>query len=151
MPMPVQPLKAVAVIVITQKIAPEVLYGGGLAIGIAMLLLTVTGGNRVACPNRSETSRFAGFSSALELQLSLLALKDYVQADGMRGYVLAVFHSFVIIASSWATGDFRQRCPVFVLGSRFTRLCSSSTAHDFASAAGVQSSARSANDRRSTA
>ena len=37
-PMPVQPLKAVAVIVITQKIAPEVLYGGGLAIGIAMFL-----------------------------------------------------------------------------------------------------------------
>ena len=33
MPMPVQPLKAVAVLVITQKIAPEILYGGGLAIG----------------------------------------------------------------------------------------------------------------------
>ncbi|HMA19446.1 MAG TPA: putative sulfate/molybdate transporter, partial [Gemmatimonadaceae bacterium] len=28
MPMPVQPLKAVAVLVITQKVAPEVLYGG---------------------------------------------------------------------------------------------------------------------------
>jgi hypothetical protein len=44
MPMPVQPLKAVAVLVITQKVAPSVLYGGGLAIGIAMLLLTVSGG-----------------------------------------------------------------------------------------------------------
>src|SRR5512141_3485726 len=44
MPMPVQPLKAVAVLVITQKVAPEVLYGGGLAIGIVMLVLTVSGG-----------------------------------------------------------------------------------------------------------
>ena len=33
-PMPVQPLKAVAMIVITQKVAPGVIYGGGLAIGI---------------------------------------------------------------------------------------------------------------------
>ena len=43
MPMPAQPLKAVAVIVITQKLAPNVLYGGGLAIGMVMLLLSITG------------------------------------------------------------------------------------------------------------
>src|SRR5687768_2596523 len=47
MPMPVQPLKAVAVIVIAhsagKNISPEVLYGGGLAIGFTMLLLTLTG------------------------------------------------------------------------------------------------------------
>src|SRR5882757_9528328 len=46
-PMPVQPLKAVAVMVIAQKatakITGDVIYGGGLAIGIMMLLLTVTG------------------------------------------------------------------------------------------------------------
>src|SRR5581483_4025162 len=43
-PMPVQPLKAMAVIVITQKLPSAVLYGGGLAIGAVMLALTVTGG-----------------------------------------------------------------------------------------------------------
>src|SRR6267142_197039 len=37
LPMPVQPLKAVAVIVITQKIGGDLIYGGGLAIGITML------------------------------------------------------------------------------------------------------------------
>ena len=37
LPMPVQPLKAMAAIVIAQKIQPNVLYGGGLAIGVAML------------------------------------------------------------------------------------------------------------------
>src|SRR5713101_6639205 len=42
MPMPVQPLKAMAALVITQKLGGDVLYGGGLAIGIVMLLLSVT-------------------------------------------------------------------------------------------------------------
>src|SRR5437588_4662045 len=36
MPMPVQPLKAVAALVITQKLSGSLLYGGGLAIGLLM-------------------------------------------------------------------------------------------------------------------
>jgi len=43
LPMPVQPLKAVALIVISQKISSAVIFGGGLAIGILMLILTITG------------------------------------------------------------------------------------------------------------
>src|SRR3970282_2657668 len=43
MPMPVQPLKAMAAIVISSKLASGVLYGGGLAVGILMLILAVTG------------------------------------------------------------------------------------------------------------
>src|SRR6266498_1982061 len=39
MPMPVQPLKAMAAIVITQKLSGATLYGGGLAIGVLMLVL----------------------------------------------------------------------------------------------------------------
>src|SRR5437763_1504603 len=39
MPMPVQPLKAVAALVITQKLSGSLLYGGGLAIGLLMLAL----------------------------------------------------------------------------------------------------------------
>ena len=42
-PMPVQPLKAVATIVITQKLAGPILYGGGFAIAVIMLFLTITG------------------------------------------------------------------------------------------------------------
>src|SRR5215203_5827886 len=45
LPIPVQPLKAVAVMVIAAKgaerITPGILYGGGLAIGLTMLLLTL--------------------------------------------------------------------------------------------------------------
>ncbi len=96
-PMAVQPLKAVAVIVITQHVAPEILYGGGLAIGIAMLVLTVTGGidwlARVV-----PRSVVRGLQLGLGLQLSLLALRDYVQRDGTRGYALAAMAFLIVIA-----------------------------------------------------
>ncbi len=97
MPIPVQPLKAVAVIVITQHIAPGVLYGGGLAIGIAMLLLTVTGGidwlARVV-----PRAVVRGLQLGLGLQLATLALGKYVQQDGTRGYALAAIAFLLIIA-----------------------------------------------------
>ncbi len=97
MPMAVQPLKAVAVIVITRHVAPEVLYGGGLAIGAAMLLLTVTGGmdwlGRVV-----PRAVVRGLQLGLGLQLSLLALGNYVQRDGLRGYVLAAAAFAIVIA-----------------------------------------------------
>ena len=74
MPMPVQPLKAVAVLVITQKIAPEVLYGGGFAIGLVMLALTLTGGitwlARVV-----PKAVIRGLQLGLGIQLAMLALK----------------------------------------------------------------------------
>ena len=94
-PMAVQPLKAVAVIVITQRIAPGILYGGGLAIGIAMLLLTITGGiDWLARTVPRPVVR--GLQLGLGLQLATLALGNYVQHDGARGYVLAAI-AFVII------------------------------------------------------
>jgi len=96
-PMAVQPLKAVAVIVITQHIAPGVLYGGGLAIGIAMLILTLTGGidwlARVV-----PRAVVRGLQLGLGLQLATLALGNYVQRDGARGYVLAAIAFVIIIA-----------------------------------------------------
>lgn len=97
MPMAVQPLKAVAVIVITQHIAPGVLYGGGLAIGIAMLILTLTGGidwlARVV-----PRAVVRGLQLGLGLQLATLALGNYIQRDGARGYVLAAIAFVIIIA-----------------------------------------------------
>ena len=113
-PMPVQPLKAVAVIVITQKIAPGILYGGGLAIGIAMLLLTITGGiTWLARIVPKPVIR--GLQLGLGLQLSLLALKDYVQADGARGYALAGF-AFVVIIALWGNRKFPPALPVILIG-----------------------------------
>jgi hypothetical protein len=114
LPMAVQPLKAVAVIVITQHIAPGVLYGGGFAIGIAMLLLTVTGGigwlARVV-----PTTVVRGLQLGLGIQLSLLALGNYVQRDGLPGYVLAAA-AFVIIIAFLGNRRFPPALFVIALG-----------------------------------
>lgn len=95
MPMPVQPLKAVAALVITQKLSGSLLYGGGLAIGLLMLALTLTGSiNWLARVVPKAVVR--GIQFGLGLQLTTLALREYVQADGLRGYALAAL-AFIII------------------------------------------------------
>ncbi|MDR7419775.1 MAG: putative sulfate/molybdate transporter [Armatimonadota bacterium] len=88
MPMPVQPLKAMAAIVITQKLTGNVLYGGGLAIGLLMLVLTAT--RLIEWLARvTPLVVIRGIQFGLGLQLATLALREYVRADGVPGYVLA--------------------------------------------------------------
>lgn len=114
MPMPVQPLKAVAVLVITQKIAPGIIYGGGLAIGIVMLVLTLTGaiGWLVRVVPRCVVR---GLQFGLGIQLSLLALRDYVRADGIPGYMLAGV-AFVLIVALLGNRRFPPALFVIALG-----------------------------------
>ena len=114
MPMPVQPLKAVAVLVITQKVAPEVLYGGGLAIGLVMLVLTVSGG--ITWLARAVPKAVVrGLQLGLGIQLAMLALRDYVQADGARGYVLAAV-GFAIVIALFGNRRFPPAIPVIAVG-----------------------------------
>jgi len=88
MPMPAQPLKAMAVIVITQKLSGNILFGGGFAIGVLMLLLTFAGlGGWLGRAVPKSVVR--GIQFGLGLQLASLALKDYVPADGNTGFALA--------------------------------------------------------------
>lgn len=114
MPMPVQPLKAVAVIVITQQVAPEVLYGGGLAIGLTMLVLTLSGGidwlARIV-----PKSVVRGLQLGLGVQLALLAVRNYVPADGGRGLLLAL-GALAIIGALWGNRKVPPALPVIVLG-----------------------------------
>jgi xanthine/uracil/vitamin C permease (AzgA family) len=96
MPMPVQPLKAMAALVITQKLGADVLYGGGLAIGIVMLLLTVTGLiDKLA--NTIPKVVVRGIQFGLGLQLATIALKEYIPASGVSGYFLAIVASLLTI------------------------------------------------------
>ena len=133
MPMPVQPLKAVAVLVITQKIAPEILYGGGLAIGIVMLALTVSGGitwlARVV-----PKAVIRGLQLGLGIQLAMLALRDYVQADGMRGYALAAI-GFLVIIALFGNRRFPPAIPVIVIGAIYA-LVYKLSGSDFSNAIG---------------
>ena len=133
MPMPVQPLKAVAVIVIAQKIAPEVLYGGGLAIGSVMLILTLTGAiTWIAQIVPKAVVR--GLQLGLGIQLAMLALKDYVQSDGMRGYLLAAV-AFAIVIALFGNRRFPPAIPVIVIGVIYA-LVYKLTQSDFTNAIG---------------
>jgi len=110
-PMPVQPLKAVAALVIAQKISGNVLFGGGLAIGILMLFLTITGLIDLLA-RVVPKAVVRGIQFGLGLQLSLLALKDYAGADGGRGYVLAAIAFVIAIA---LLGNRRYPAALFII------------------------------------
>jgi xanthine/uracil permease len=73
-----------------------VLFGGGLAIGILMLLLTVTGLIDLLA-RVVPKAVVRGIQFGLGLQLATLALKDYVKADGAKGYVLAAIAFTLIV------------------------------------------------------
>lgn len=111
MPMPVQPLKAVAALVIAGKIAGPVLFGGGLAIGIIMVVLTLTGLidwlARVI-----PKSVIRGVQLGLGLQLSILALKEFIPAGGSTGYALALVAFILTVA---LLGNRRYPPAIFVL------------------------------------
>ncbi len=96
-PIPVQPLKAMAVIVITQRLAPSILFGGGLAIGVLMLILALTGlVEWVARVVPKPVVR--GIQFGLGLQLASLALTRYVPDQGAAGWVLAAVCFVVTVA-----------------------------------------------------
>ncbi len=132
MPMPVQPLKAMAIIVITQKLSANVLYGGGLAIGIMMLLLTVTGAiDWVA--NAVPKSVVRGIQLGLGLQLTALALKDYVPADGKTGFVVASV-AFLIAILLLGNRRFPPALLIIFLGVAYallTKVSAAGLAHSF--------------------
>ena len=112
LPMPVQPLKAMAVIVITQRLAPEILYGGGLAIGILMLVLAASG--LIDWVARAvPKSVVRGIQFGLGLQLATLALRTYVPASGVPGYVLAAVGFVATVA---LMGNRKYPPALFVIG-----------------------------------
>ncbi len=95
-PMPVEPLKAVATLVIAQRISGNIIAGAGLTIGLVMLVLTATG--LLAWLARAmPASVIRGIQFGLGLQLSLLALTNYVHAEGFSGYLLAIVCFTIIV------------------------------------------------------
>jgi hypothetical protein len=97
LPMPMQPLKAMAVLVITQKIAGSVLLGAGLAIGATMLVLTLSGALNLLI-KWIPRCVVRGVQFGLGLSLASLALKTYVPSMGVPGYVLASAGLVVMLA-----------------------------------------------------
>jgi len=95
-PMPVQPLKAMATLVIAQQISGNVLLGGGLSIGIIMLILSSTGLlTKISTVIPKAVVR--GIQLGLGISLSMLALQKYIPNQGYGGLILASFTFIVII------------------------------------------------------
>lgn len=112
LPMPMQPLKAMAVIVITQKLSGEILFGGGLAIGLIMLALTATGA-LAALARFIPRCVVRGLQFGLGLSLASLALRTYVPSLGAEGFVLAGV-GFAVMLALW--GDRRLPAGLLVIG-----------------------------------
>ena len=112
MPMPVQPLKAMAAIVITQEISGDILYGGGLAIGILMFILTVTKLIDLLAKVVPKCV-IRGIQFGLGIKLSLLALGDYVASEGTHGYWLA---AVAFILTVFLIGNRKFPAALFVIG-----------------------------------
>ncbi|MDV2494946.1 MAG: molybdate transporter family protein [bacterium] len=119
-PMPVQPLKAVAAIVIAERLTGSVIYGAGLAIGFTMLLLTVTGLidwlGRVI-----PKAVIRGIQFGLGAKLALLALTNFVQAEGATGYVLAAI-AFVMVIGLLGNRKYPPALFVIMLGLLYSFL-----------------------------
>src|SRR5258707_10119156 len=114
MPMPVQPLKAMAAIVIAQQTAPEILYGAGIAIGLTMLILASSGA--LAWLARIvPKSVVRGIQFGLGLQLASISLQNYVRAESTTGYLLAGL-AFVIVVMLLGNRRLPAALPVVALG-----------------------------------
>lgn len=110
-PMPVQPLKAMAAIMLAQKLSPGTLAGGGLVIGVAMLLLAVTGLlDWLVRVVPKEVVR--GIQLGLGITLATLALK-YASGAGVGGFILAGVSVVLLLV---LRGHRRVPAPLVVMG-----------------------------------
>ena len=109
LPMAVQPLKAVAAIVIVNQVNGGILFGAGLAIGLVMLALTLTGWLE-GLARLVPKPVIRGIQFGLGLQLALLALGRYVPAGGPIGFVLAGLSALIVLAL-WGN----RKCPASLL------------------------------------
>ncbi len=95
-PMAVQPLKAVAVLVIAHRPPVETIWGAGVAIGLTMLVLTVSGTlDRIARLVPKAVVR--GLQLGLGVQLAWIALREYVPAEGAAGLALAAVAGAIVV------------------------------------------------------
>ncbi len=113
LPMPMQPLKAMAVLVITQQIEGPVLYGAGLAIGAIMLVLTFTG-LLTWLTRVIPRCVIRGVQLGLGLSLASLAMGQYVPSMGWEGYAMAAA-AFIVIVAMW--GNRRFPAALIVIGA----------------------------------
>ena len=94
LPMPMQPLKAMAVIVIAQQIPATMLYTGGFVIGLLMLFITLSGFiDRIK--NWIPHHVIRGIQMGLAFSLMKLVLMNYLFSTDWIALSLALFASLL--------------------------------------------------------
>lgn len=88
MPMPVQPLKAVAVMAISLNLDAEIILAAGIGLGALMLALNITGLVKFVYDIIPECV-IRGIQFGLGINLLLLALTEYIPSGGTEGFILA--------------------------------------------------------------
>jgi MFS superfamily sulfate permease-like transporter len=106
-PIPVQPLKVVGIITITRKLNSEVIYGGGLAIGVLMLIFTLTNILKLIFKIIPKNV-IRGIQIGLGINLLITSLKEFIFADGFEGLILTLFllplNFFLILNKKYPPG-----------------------------------------------
>lgn len=97
LPMPVQPLKAMAAVVIAQQIGGPVLAAGGLLVGITMLVLAL-GGALDWMARVVPRVVVRGIQAGLGFQLAWVATTRFMAGDGARGWALAAVALAAVLA-----------------------------------------------------
>ncbi|MCU0609684.1 MAG: putative sulfate/molybdate transporter [Chitinispirillaceae bacterium] len=118
LPIPAQPLKAMAAIIIAQKLSAGVVSGGALAIGVIVLVLTLTGAlsfiGRIV-----PLAVIRGMQLGLGIQLAMLALKQYLPSAGTAGFILAGA-AFVVAVALFSSRKVPAALVVALLGAAYT-------------------------------
>lgn len=114
-PMPVQPLKAMATIMLAERLSAGTLAGGGVVIGAVMFTLAVSG-LLDAITRLVPREVVRGVQVGLGFTLAKLALEKYVPAEGAGGYAVA-FAAFGVLAGLRGRG--RVPAPLLVIGLGF--------------------------------
>jgi hypothetical protein len=104
-PMPVQPLKAVAALAIAGEVTASQVYGAGLGIGLTMLAITATGWLE-RLRRLIPKAVIRGIQLGLGIKLAMLALTRYIPAEGASGFVLAAVSGLLVLL---LLGN--RRCP----------------------------------------
>ena len=114
LPMPMQPLKAMAVLVITQQLRGDLLWGAGVAVGFSILVLSLSGGLTLLA-KWIPRCVVRGIQFGLGLKLASLALKDYIPSMGWTGYPLAAA-GMAIMLVLWGNRRFPAGLLIIFLG-----------------------------------
>jgi len=116
-PIAVQPMKAIAAIMITEALQPSSLFGAGILIGIVFIMLAFSGAinliNRV-----TPRSVVRGIQLGLGLNLILIAFM-FMQRDHINGWILSII-GVVAVLVLFKNKKFPPALALLVIGVGFS-------------------------------